>query len=302
MKNNSLWSPRYWGLWATLALLRLLVFLPLSVQLRLGRQLGQLVWLSKRRTHIARVNLQRCFPDKDAPEIEALIKAHYASLGMALFETASSWWMSDKRLEKRIKFFGIERLLNANENKQAVILFTAHFTTVEMGGRFMSMKTGHIPGNVVYRPNENPVLQKVIFDNRQKHFAKPIGKDDIRSMLRALRKKEVVWYAPDQNYSGSYSAFAPFFGLPASTNTATSKLAEISDAVVLPFVLKRVSDEGYYELHVMEALENYPSGDEIADATRTNKIIEDWAYQYPEQYLWIHRRFKTQPEGEDSFY
>ena len=301
-RHTSIWSPRHWPLWLLLGFVRLLVLLPLPVQLMLGRQLGKLAGLSKKRVHIARVNMSACFPEKSATEIDALVDKHFASLGMGIFELASCWWMSDRRLQGRVKITGMDILREAFAKNKGVILLTAHFTTLEIGGRFMSMSISDIPRHAMYRPNENPVIQKLMFSSRAKRLGNPIGKDDVRKMLRALRKKELVWYAADQNYGGKGRVFAPFFNVPASTNAATSKMAAITGALVLPFSVKRISDNGYYELNIMPALENYPSGDDQKDATRTNKIIEDWVREVPEQYLWIHRRFKTRPEGEGEFY
>jgi KDO2-lipid IV(A) lauroyltransferase len=163
------------------------------------------------------------------------------------------------------------------------------------------MHTAGLPLNAMYRPNENPALEDAIREWRGRRFGAPIGRDDVRGMLRALKNKEVVWYAFDQNFRHKHRVFAPFFGVPAATNTATSRLAQASGALVVPFFTRRLAD-GTYLQRLDPPLEGFPSGDPQADAVRLNALIEDWVREAPEQYLWTHRRFKTRPPGEAKVY
>jgi KDO2-lipid IV(A) lauroyltransferase len=183
-----------------------------------------------------------------------------------------------------------------------VILLSAHFTTLEIGGRFLAMQAGDLPLNAMYRPNENPVLEHAIRDRRSARFGAPIGRDDVRAMLRALRKNGVVWYAFDQNYRRKHRVFAPFFGVPAATNTATSRLAQATGAAVVPFYTRRLPGTCRYVQRIDAPLEGFPGSDAEADAARLNALIEDWVRDAPEQYLWTHRRFRTRPRGEPKLY
>ncbi len=153
----------------------------------------------------------------------------------------------------------------------------------------------------MYRPNENPVLEHQIRGNREARFGEPIKRDDIRGVIRALRCGEGVWYASDQNYGHQHSVFAPFFGIPAATNTATSRIARSTGAAVVPFFTLRLPDGRYLQI-IEPALTDFPSDDPARDAERINHLIEDWVRQAPEQYFWMHRRFKDRPGYEPRFY
>jgi KDO2-lipid IV(A) lauroyltransferase len=166
------------------------------------------------------------------------------------------------------------------------------------------MHTRGLPLNAMYRRSDNPVVERVLRDRRRHHFGEPIGRDDVRAMLRALKKNETVWYAFDQNYKGNRKnrVFAPFFGIAAATNTATSRLAQATGAAVVPFFTRRLPDGKRYVQRIDPPLADFPSGDPAADAARLNALIEGWVKEAPEQYLWSHRRFRTRPKGETRFY
>jgi Kdo2-lipid IVA lauroyltransferase/acyltransferase len=297
-------APRHWPTWLGVGLLRaLVVTLPVDSLLALGRWLGRLAMpFAGRRRRITDINLGLCFPDLSETERRALARRHFESLGMAVFEFCLGWWAPDARLAGRVRVEGMEHLHAAFERGKGVILLSAHFTTLEIGGRFLAIHTCGLPLNAMYRRSDNPVVERVLRERRRRHFGEPIGRDDVRAMVRALKGNEAVWYAFDQNYRAKNKVFAPFFGVAAATNTATSRLAQATGAAVVPFFTRRLPDGTGYVQRIAPPLADFPSGDAQADATRLNALIEGWVREAPEQYLWSHRRFKTRPAGEAPFY
>ncbi|OOZ38450.1 lipid A biosynthesis lauroyl acyltransferase [Solemya pervernicosa gill symbiont] len=297
---KSFLAPRYWLTWLTLALLWCAARAPHPIRLRLGRGLGhfmRLVMLVRR--HIVETNLRLCFPDMRGADRTRLVRKNFESLGMTMIETAMSWWLSDEALRGMASVEGVEHLQDAVEAGQGVILLSAHFTTLEIGGRLL---VPHAHFHVMYREHKNPLFEEVMRRARERSFDKAIKREDIRGMLRSLKQGKPVWYAPDQNYGREHSVFIPFFDFPtAATITATSRLAKMSGAQVVPFFQRRL-DDGRYRLTILPPLEGFPGEDGAADALRINRLIEAQIKTMPEQYLWAHRRFKTRPEGESGVY
>ncbi len=293
-------GPRYWGTWAAVGLLRLGVFFSYPWQLALGRALGHGLYTTQgRRRRIAERNLALCFPDR-TPEARAeLLRASFESIGIAFFEVALAWWGSDRRVAALGQVAGLEHLDQVLARGRGAILLSGHFTTLELGARLLRLHRGFRP---MYRPSRNPVWDRVMLRSRERHVDRAIDRRDVRATLRALRENQAVWYAPDQDYGREHSVFVPFFGVPAATITATARLAAISGAAVLPFFPERLEGRPGYRVILGAALESFPSGDEVADAERVNRIIEERVRAHPEQYLWTHRRFKTRPPGEPGLY
>jgi Kdo2-lipid IVA lauroyltransferase/acyltransferase len=154
----------------------------------------------------------------------------------------------------------------------------------------------------MYRPLDNPVLEKIVARNRRRLFGELVPHDNIRALVRLLRQGEVVWYAPDQNYRRRQSAMVPFFGIAAPTNTGTARLAMLTGAPVLPFFVQRLPGAKGYRLHLWPALEDFPSDDPVADSARINRIFEQQIERCPEQYFWVHQRFKKRPAGYPDLY
>jgi len=276
-------------------LLWLVTRLPLSLQIHSGRLIGRSAYrTARRRRHIAAVNIRLCFPQLDARRQGELVKAHFLSLGQGVVETALCWWGREEQLRDRYLLIGERHLSAAHAGGKGVILLSAHFTTLELGGRLLALRR---PFHVLYRQHKNPLFETVMQRARARRFETAIPRDDTRGLLKCLKDNGAVWYAPDQNHGGSQSLFAPFFGVQASTLTTTSRLARISGAAVVPFVQTRLSGDRGYLLILCPALENFPGTDPQADATRINRLIEDAIREMPEDYLWVHRRFKTRPAG-----
>lgn len=291
--------PRYWPTWLAIGTLRVLEPLPFSLLAWLGRRIGGLMArLPLSFVSIARRNIELCLPELSPRERERLLKAHFHSAGIAIFETAISWWASKQRVRKLAQLEGEEHLRAALALGRGAILLSAHFTTLEIGARTL---TDTVPTNIMYRPTANAVLERFLMRNRSRRAKRAITRDDVRTLITALKSNEPVWYAPDQAYRKKGAEMVPFFGIPAATNTATSRLARMTGAAVLPFFQERLPD-GRYRMVIHPMLENFPSDDPAADARRFNALIEAQVRRVPEQYLWIHRRFKGLTPDYPDYY
>ena len=297
---SRLYLPRYWPTWLMLGSLWCITRLPFAWQLVPGCIIGQLALrLGRRRRHIARTNLKLCFPELDDREQRRLLSEHFSSLGIALVEFALSWWGSDKKLESLAEIHGLEHLQSALQEGNGVILLSAHFTTLEIGGRLLAR---HAPFHVLYREHKNPVIEHVMGKARTRLYEKAIPRGDMKALLKSLKENRAVWYAPDQDHGITNSVFVPFFGNPAATLTTTSRIAAISGARVVPFFQRRLPGRRGYVLELLPALDDFPGNDTAGDTARIMQLIEAQVRQQPAQYLWAHRRFKTRPAGEPQVY
>jgi KDO2-lipid IV(A) lauroyltransferase len=293
--------PHYWPTWLAIGTLKALQPLPVPVLTVLGRALGSVaVRLPMSFVRIARTNMGICLPELSDQQRELLLKEHFKSLGLGIFETAMAWWGSDRRIARITRLEGLEHLRAAQERGKGAILLSAHFTTLEIGGRVLCDQLNR-EINIMYRPTANAVLERFLARNRIDHTKRAIQRDDVRTLITALRANEPVWYAPDQAYRKKGAEMVPFFGIPAATNTATSRLARMTGAAVLPFFQERLPS-GEYRMVIYPMLENFPSDDPVADAKRFNELIEAQVRRVPEQYLWIHRRFKGLSPDYPDYY
>ena len=291
--------PRFWLSWLGLLLMWITVFIPARLQIFIGKLIGIISSpILKKKKRVALRNLELCFPEMPLSEREKLVEENMQRTSTMLLETASSWWASDKQLAKRVTYEGLEHLEQAKASGKGIILLTGHFTSMEMGGRLIMMKT---PAYVMFRRLNNELFNAAMMKARTFHSEGIVLRNDPRAMIRALRKNKVVWYAPDQDFGERSSIFAKFFGITAATVPATGKMAQMGKAIVLPFVPRRESN-GHYTITIQKPLENYPTGDEIVDAQAINDWVEQEVRKSPEQYLWVHRRFKTQPDGKHALY
>ena len=288
--RGRLLSPRYWPTWAGLGVLWLLSLLPFRLQLAVGASLGALLRrLPLRFVRIARRNIELCLPELGPAESRRLLDRHFTSLGIALLEIAAAWWWPTARLRKISRIEGMEHLHTALARGHGAILLTAHLTPLEIGGRILAAAT---PVNIIYRPTKNAALAHVLGRCRSCNGGHAIPRDDIRAMIAALKNNECVWYAPDQSYRKKGAEMVSLFGIPAATNTATSRIARMTGAAVLPFWVERLPGSAGYRAVIQPPLENFPSECPRADAERFHRLIEAQVRAVPDQYLWIHRRFK----------
>src|SRR6267142_2953041 len=295
----ALFLPRYWATWASLSVLRVIELLPFAAQRHVGSALGKLIRrLPLAYVRIARRNIDLCMPSLSARDRADLVDRHCESLGMGLCETANTWWSSDRRVHKLAEVQGLENLQAALGKGRGAIMIGGHFTTIEIATRILGTV---VPLNVVYRPMKNAVLSHTMFTSFSRH-GKPIPHDDIRTMIRALNKNEAVWYAPDQSYRNKGAAMVNFFGIPAATTTATSRLARISGAAVLTYFPERLPELGGYRVVIGPPFEDYPGADAVHDAERFHALLEAQIRRIPEQYLWMHRRFKGLTADYPDYY
>ena len=293
-------APRYWLTWAALGLLRLIALLPYGGLVRLGRGLGAVLrHLPIRFVRTARRNIELCLPELGERAREQLLDAHFASLGIALLEIPLAWWIKPAQLAKIVHFEGVEHLQAARAQGRGVILLTAHFTSLEMAGRSLLSVA---PVGFLYRPTKNEVLAYALKRFRCGYGGYPIPRDDIRAFISALRHNQCVWYAPDQSYRKKGAQMVPMFGIPAATNTLTSRLARMTGAAVLPYFFQRLPGTQGYRAIIHPPLENFPSESAVADTERFNHLIEAQVRIAPEQYLWIHRRFKGLSQDYPDYY
>ena len=269
--------------------------LPQPWLLRLGTVLTTLLWpLLASRRRIARINLGLCFPELDAPARRRLLRANMRNTIIGALELLRAWYAPGARLHGLAEIEGLDRLRAALAEGHGVLLFTGHFTHTELAVRLLSEALGR-PVRTVIRRHNSPCLEQAYEAARAKVFGPTIAKKDVRGLLRSLQLGEPVTYSADQNFT--YQAvFAPFFGVPAATLTSTSDLVRRSGTRVLPFWFFR-DDDGRYRITVAEPWSDWPSADRERDAARYMHELEQMVRQHPEQYLWVHRRFKSRPEG-----
>ncbi len=300
VKTAARWAPRYWPTWLALATLRILEPLPFPLLVALGRTVGAVAArLPLSFVRIARRNLELCLPELSPDERERVLRNHFQSVGIGVFETALSWWSSDARIKRLTRLEGEEHLRAALARGRGAILLSAHFTTLEIGARALCAR---IPASIMYRPTSNLVLERFLMRNRGRQAKRAIPRDDVRTLITALKNNEPVWYAPDQSYRKKGAEMVPFFGIPAATNTATSRLAKMTGAAVLPYFPERLPNGRGYRMVIHPMLENFPSADPAADARRFNEHIEAHVRRVPAQYLWLHRRFKGLSADYPDYY
>ncbi|WON78336.1 Kdo(2)-lipid IV(A) acyltransferase [Serratia sp. UGAL515B_01] len=299
--KRSLLHPRYWLTWFGIALLYLLVLLPYPVIYRLGTGLGRFsMHFLKRRVAITQRNLELCFPTMPRAERAALVAKNFESVGMGLFETGMAWFWPNWRIERWSTVMGLEHIRKAQANHQGILLIGLHFLTLELGARIFGI---HTPGIGVYRPHDNKLIDWLQTLGRMRSNKSMLDRKDVKGMVRALKQGEVIWYAPDHDYGPRSSVFAPFFAVEqAATTTGSYTLVRMGKSTIIPFTPRRLPEGKGYELLIQPAVENFPLNSEFDAAAFMNKVIEEEILLAPDQYMWLHRRFKTRPEGEASLY
>ncbi len=263
--------------------------------------LGRLVHrFAKKRRKIAEVNIALCFPDMPQTEQRALVKQNMENTGIAIFESGMAWWWPKWRVEKH--YGGIEgyhHIENCIKNGKGVLMLVPHMMHLEMAGRVMALSN---KGVGFYRPHNNPLMEHIITKGRLEYNEFLVGKRDVKGLLKALAKQRLCYYLPDQDYGRKRSEFAPFFAVKeACTTKGTLLFAASKKCETLSFASHR-DEDGKYHIEIFPVLDNFPSEDELADVTRVNKLMENSILKAPEQYMWLHRRFKTQPDPNAKSY
>ena len=279
----------------------LVAHLPWRVLEGLGRFIGNLALiLNKERRQIAATNIALCFPELDADAQRALVRSNLRDVGMMLVEFALGWMGSDRAIARvPLRIDGLEHLQAARDAGRGVLLVGGHFSHLELAARLVSSRI-RIAG--MYRRMDSEVFEWVVLRSRLHYADAMFDKDDLRGTVKYLRAGGTLWYAPDQDMRSKDNVFAPFFGVPAATITATHHLARMSGAVVIPFFHRRLPDGGGYVLRLAPPMPDFPGKDAAADTVRVNEEVERMVREAPEQYLWVHKRFKTRPPGEPRIY
>ena len=294
-------NPLYWPMWLGIGVLALSIFLPYRGMLALGKVFGWIgYYLLPQRRRIMRTNLRLVFPELDETAIRNLVRGSFFNASLMLFETVWGWWASDKKIRPLLHYDGMENLHAAKAKGKGVILLGMHFTHLEILNRFMSNVITNV--KPTYKPARNSLFELLMTHNRGRLCEGMVSSRDMRGILKVLKQGNLTWYAPDQDFGGDRSVFAPFMGVATSTLTMTARLARASGAPVVPLYCERLPGTQGYHVYIGPALQDFPSGDEVRDASAINAAIELWVRRVPEQYLWGHRRFKTRPRGEPQVY
>ena len=298
MLNIKFIHPKFFPTWILILLMRIGVFIPFSTQVIIGRTIGKAMYpfMSKLRS-TAYSNISHCFPEKKQTQVITLVKQHFEAIGISLFETANAYYASDNKIIKLLNTKNEHFFKDALKQEGGIILLCAHFMPLMLGSR--ALLINHTIANI-YRPQNNKLFDQAMVKGYKKHGAVMIKSTDTRSIIKAINNSLPIWYAPDQDLGEKHSVFAQLFGIPTATASATARLAKNNNTRVIPYSFFRTSKG--YEMSFEKPLSDFPSGDSIVDATTTNKILEKQIKNSPEQYLWIHRRFKTRPDGAENFY
>lgn len=299
--TRSLLAPRHWPAWLGAGVIWLIARLPQRALMWLGRRLGGLIRrIPSERRRIAAANIALCFPELDATARAALVDANLRDIGLMLVEFALGWMGSERRIAAiPTRIDGLEHLEAARAQGKGVLLVGGHFSHLELCARLVSRRI-RIAG--MYRRMDSAVFEWVVLRARLDYADAMFEKDDIRGTVKYLRGGGTLWYAPDQDMRSKDTVFAPFFGVPAATITATHHLARMSGALVIPFFHRRLPGGEGYALRLGAPLDGFPGTDVAADTARINACIEQMVREAPEQYLWVHKRFKTRPPGAPAIY
>lgn len=292
--------PKYWPTWLLFGFLRVVIIFPLPVIHAIGAGIGKLLYrLSGSRRRVTRINIRQAYPGYSDEQVDALARAAFVSLGISLFEMALAWWARREYLRAHCTVTGFEHIEQAQQQGKPILLLTGHFTALDLGGILLAM---YMPLQAVYKRAHNPLFNYFMHKYRNKHLAHAYPNTETRAFMKNLKNGLATWYAPDQDFAQHDIVYTPFLGGMASTLTSTARMAQMANAVTIPFYPKRLPHSKGYELVILPPVENFPVGDALQDAARVNQVIEQMVYANPQQYAWFHKRFKNQPDGQPSLY
>ena len=298
MLNTEFIHPKFISTWILILFMRIGVFIPFNFQVLIGKTIGKLLYpFMHRLRSIAYSNISHCFPDKKQNQVNLLVKRHFEAIGVSFFETANAYYGSDKKIRKLLTITNENFFQDALKEEGGIILLCSHFMPLMLGSR--ALLINHTIANI-YRPQNNKLFDRIMVKGYKKNGAVMIKSTDTRSIIKAINNSLPIWYAPDQDLGKNNSVFAPFFGIQTATASATARLAKNNNTRVIPYSFIRTKKG--YTMSFEKPIANYPSNDPIQDATIVNQILEKQIVKSPEQYLWIHRRFKTRPNDEKNFY
>lgn len=295
-------KPKYWGAWMIVMVMWLIAWLPLATKQKIGKKLGR--FLKKKlsvRTRVGRKNLQACFPDKTPDEVEVMLEENMEQMTMGAMESPHAWWRDMKPYVEKVKVVGLEHLFEAQAKGNGVLIMGGHFAAVDF---IIPLIAGKVVPKYelayMYRPHDNPVIDRMITNGRNRHDVTGFTKRELKDMIQYLKNGGLVWYACDQNFSKSSDRFVPFFGVQAANISTPSWIAKESGAAVVFMRMHRLPD-GNHEFEISKELPDFGQ-DPQADCESWNRELEKAIMHYPAQYFWVHKRFKKRPPGEPKFY
>ena len=290
-------APKFWPTWAFIGFLWCFTHLPFNVQLALGRGVGWLAYhLAKSRRRVCAINIAKCYPEKSSEEQARLVKQVFLSYGQGMIETAMCWVRGKHYFEGKVEFEGIEHLDRAKEEGKGVLIVGGHFAILDLAGALLSQIRDY---DIVHRSHDNPLFNLYMTRSREKYVTSCIARKDVRAMLKSLKQGRRLWYAPDQDYGRKESVFVPFFAVnEAATTTGTEIFAGHKNAVTIPTKLRRLNGTQGYEIEFLSPLVDYPAADKETSARQINAWVEQAVTDNMEQYMWVHRRFKTRPSPD----
>jgi KDO2-lipid IV(A) lauroyltransferase len=294
--------PHYWLTWLGVFTLYSISWLPFKLQLAMGRILGRLIFkIASKRKHVALTNLRLCFPDKNEQTLQGILKKNFENTGIALFETGMGWWWPTWRVARKVKVIGAQHINKAQADGYGVLALGMHNLSLEMCARGAGIEN---PLVIFYRPHNNPLMEFFQHRGRARSNKYMLGKRDVKGLLRALHEKEACAYLPDQDYGRNKSLFVPFFAVKeTATTTGTLIFARKKNTKTVMLIPRRNADDSGYTLEVSAPLQNFPTDNDEQDLIKINQELEKAIMVQPEQYMWLHRRFKTRPNPDDvSFY
>ncbi len=278
----------------------LLHFLPLPLLAPVGRGMGMLLyWLGRERRQVARINLRLCFPEMPDVQREKQVQAHFRAFGQSLLDRGILWWSSERRLRRLVKIEGLAHW-QAVQGKP-VIWLAPHFVGLDMGG--VRLTADH-PLVSMYSRQKSQAVDELLLHARTRFnpCVMVSRQEGLKPVIKAMKQGLPFYYLPDMDFGARDAEFVPFFGFPAATVTALPRLAKLTGAAVVPVVTRQLPGGRGYVARFYPAWDNYPSGDSYADTLRMNQFIEERVREMPEQYFWLHKRFKTRPPGEEKIY
>jgi KDO2-lipid IV(A) lauroyltransferase len=297
--------PKNWLIVLGLLCTRIIVLLPFRIIVTIGQAMGLLLYrISSSRLQVARKNIKLCFPALSATEQSNLVKQHFISLGMGFFEVGMARWKSNQSLKKIIEIKGIEHLIRAVKKNRGVILMSAHFTMLEISaliGRNEIVQEDLPPMVGMFRLGKNSIINQFFRNTRLRSTESLVTKFEVKDLIRALKDKKLVWYASDQSFTGKNAISVNFFKHPAMTNPGIIRIAKITGSPVLPYFPSRLANGKGYVLEVLPEIESFPSEDTNNDMKKIHALLEQHILQNPEQYYWIHRRFKTVADDKNPY-
>lgn len=291
--------PKYWVTWFGIGIMYLMSLLPYKAQMKLATILGMLMYKQGgERLKITKTNIKVCFPELNDVQQDELVKESFIANMKGMVETTIAWWGDHQPLIDNLKVTGYEHLQEAEARGKGVILMGGHFSILDLAG---PMVNSILKFSYMYRPNDNPLFNAVIERHRMRYSHEKFTKRELKEMTAFIQKGNTVWYGYDQDFGARRSVFAPFFGIQTATLKAAAWLPRETGATILMISQFRDKD-GHYSIHFSPIFEDIAEDDDVTAATRLNKQLEDFIRLHPEQYLWMHRRFRSRPEGEEPLY